>query len=317
MSSRLAKSDGTPRGAAADGRRITHRDKLVTPMSGWTMLAGVILLALAFAGFMIAFIVVAASTDTPNWWLFGFSMAAIILFSLLMPGFFTINPNYSRVLLLFGDYVGTVRAPGFHWANPFYSKPMLNLRIMNLEVGKLKVNDKRGNPIEIAAVVLWRIVDSAQAVFDVGNTEEFVRVQSETALRHLANKYPYDHGEEGEVTLRSAVDEVSHTLRDELQERLEMAGVVVEDTRLTHLAYSAEISAVMLRRQQAEAVIAARQKIVHGAVSMVEMALRDLASRDVVTLDEERKAAMVSNLLVVLCSESEAKPVINAGTLYG
>lgn len=297
--------------------RTSHREKVATPMSGWTVLAVVIVLAVAFIALIIGFIVVAANSNQANWWLFGSAMAAATAFAFLVPGFFTISPNYARVLLLFGEYVGTVRVAGFHWANPFYSKPLVNLRIMNLEVGKLKVNDKGGNPIEIAAVVIWRIVDTAQATFDVGNTEEFVRVQSETALRHLANNYPYDHGEEGEITLRSAVDEVSATLRNELQDRLLIAGVAVEDTRLTHLAYSAEISAVMLRRQQAEAVIAARQKIVHGAVSMVEMALRDLADRDVVALDEERKAAMVSNLLVVLCSESEAQPIINAGTLYG
>ena len=295
---------------------INHREKPLTPTSGWTVLATeIILFAFAVATF-VAFILSATSQQDPVWWRLVASILGWILFGFLGAGFFTINPNQARVVLLFGEYVGTVRAAGFHWANPFYTKTPVSLRIMNLEVGKLKVNDKRGNPIEIAAVVLWRIVDSAQAVFDVGNTEEFVRVQSETALRHLANSYPYDHGEDGEVTLRSAVEEVSLALRSELQERLQVAGVAVEDTRLTHLAYSAEISAVMLRRQQAEAVIAARQKIVHGAVSMVEMALNDLQARDVVHLDDERKAAMVSNLLVVLCSESEVHPVINAGTLY-
>jgi regulator of protease activity HflC (stomatin/prohibitin superfamily) len=293
-----------------------HREKPLTPTSGWTVLAAeIILFAFAVATF-VAFILSATSQQDPVWWRLVASILGWILFGFLGAGFFTINPNQARVVLLFGEYVGTVRAAGFHWANPFYTKTPVSLRIMNLEVGKLKVNDKRGNPIEIAAVVLWRIVDSAQAVFDVGNTEEFVRVQSETALRHLANSYPYDHGEDGEVTLRGAVEEVSLALRSELQERLQVAGVAVEDTRLTHLAYSAEISAVMLRRQQAEAVIAARQKIVHGAVSMVEMALNDLQARDVVHLDDERKAAMVSNLLVVLCSESEVHPVINAGTLY-
>lgn len=297
------------------GGRTSHREKVATPTSGWTVLAVVIVLAVAFIALIIGFIVVAANSNQANWWMFGSAMASAIAFGFLVPGFFTINPNYARVLLLFGEYVGTVRVAGFHWANPFYSKPLVNLRIMNLEVGKLKVNDKGGNPIEIAAVVIWRIVDTAQATFDVGNTEEFVRVQSETALRHLANNYPYDHGEEGEITLRSAVDEVSATLRNELQDRLLIAGVAVEDTRLTHLAYSAEISAVMLRRQQAEAVIAARQKIVEGAVGMVEMALEMLSAKKVVEFDGEQKAAMVQNLLVVLCGETQAQPVLNTGTL--
>jgi hypothetical protein len=200
------------------------------------------------------------------------------------------------------------------------SKPLgrfkVSLRARNLNGEKLKVNDKRGNPIEIAAVVVWRVQDTAQAMFDVDDYENYVRVQSESALRHLASLYAYDHGEENETTLRSGVEDVSQALRKELQERLQKAGVVVEEARLTHLAYAPEIAQAMLRRQQAEAVIAARQKIVHGAVSMVDMALKELAEKHVVQLDDERKAAMVSNLMVVLCGESEVHPVVNTGTLY-
>ncbi len=231
-------------------------------------------------------------------------------------GFFTLQPNEACLLLLFGSYVGTVRDSGFWWTNPFNSKVKLSLRARNLESARLKVNDKQGNPIEIAAVVVWRVEDTAQACFDVDRYLEYVKIQSETAVRHLASAYAYDHGEEHEVTLRSGVDEVSAALKRELQERLTKAGVVVEEARLTHLAYAPEIAQAMLRRQQAEAVIAARQKIVHGAVSMVQMALNELAAKDVVHLDEERKAAMVSNLLVVLCAETEVHPVVNAGTLY-
>jgi regulator of protease activity HflC (stomatin/prohibitin superfamily) len=220
------------------------------------------------------------------------------------------------VLILFGAYKGTVRTSGFHWTNPFNRKHKVSLRARNLNGERLKVNDKSGNPIEIAAVVVWRVQDTAQATFDVQDYEHYVRVQSESAVRHIANAYAYDHGEHDEITLRSGVDEVSLALTRELQERLAKAGVVVEEARLTHLAYAPEIASAMLRRQQAEAIIAARQKIVHGAVSMVEMALKEIADKRVVNLDEDRKAAMVSNLLVVLCGESEVHPVINTGTLY-
>jgi len=245
---------------------------------------------------------------------------ATVLF--LPYGYFTLQPNEAKVLILFGKYKGTVKRDGFHWINPFKlalprSRYTLSLRIRNFEVEKLKVNDKRGNPIEIAAVVVWRVENTAHALFDVDRYEHYVKIQSDAGLRHLANCYPYDHGEEEEeVTLRSGIDEVSSVLKKELQERLAKAGVMVEETRLTHLAYSPEIAGAMLRRQQAEAIIAARRKIVHGACSMVEMALEDLQSKKVVDLDEERKAAMVSNLLVVLCGEAEATPVINTGTLY-
>ncbi|OHB45092.1 MAG: hypothetical protein A2178_02045, partial [Planctomycetes bacterium GWC2_49_10] len=238
-------------------------------------------------------------------------------------GLFSLQPNEARVLILFGAYHGTVRNSGFHWANPFYSKGMnydyssgkpsfkkykISLRARNFNSDKLKVNDKRGNPIEIAAVIVWRVNDTAQATFDVDDYENYVRIQSESALRHLASSYAYDHGEENEFTLRSSIDEVSLALRDQLQERLSKAGVFVEEARLTHLAYAPEIAQAMLRRQQAEAVIAARQKIVHGAVSMVDMAIKELSDRQVLTLDDERKAAMVSNLMVVLCAESEVHP---------
>jgi regulator of protease activity HflC (stomatin/prohibitin superfamily) len=267
-----------------------------------------------------------------------------ILSLIVLAGFFTLQPNEARVLLLFGGYKGTVRKSGFHWANPFYSRNLkaggiqlpvsatsgrdkmsrvgspnvdkVSLRARTLNVVKLKVNDKRGNPIEIAAVVVWRVADTAQAVFDVDDYEGYVHLQSESALRHLASAYRYDDGEENEPTLRGNVDEISRALRQELQERLAIAGVVADEARLTNLAYAPEIAQVMLRRQQAEAVIAARQKIVHGAVSMVDMALKDLAQKGVVELDNERKAAMVSNLMVVLCSESEVHPVVNTGTLY-
>jgi regulator of protease activity HflC (stomatin/prohibitin superfamily) len=239
-----------------------------------------------------------------------------IVFVVTLFGYFTLQPNQAAVLTLFGDYRGTVLKPGFHWVNPFTLRRRISMRLRNMEGHKLKVNDKQGNPIEIAAVVVWRVENTAEATFDVDDYVEYVKIQSETAVRHLANSYAYDHGEENEITLRSGVDEVSAALRDELEARLQKAGVHVEEARLTHLAYAPEIAGAMLRRQQAEAIIAARQKIVHGAVSMVEMALRELADKNVIELNEERKASMVSNLLVVLCGETEAQPIINAGTLY-
>lgn len=228
-------------------------------------------------------------------------------------GHFTLQPNEGCVLSFFGPYVGTVRDSGFYWVNPFMTKRKISLRSRNFEGTRLKVNDKGGNPIEIAAVIVWRVENSAQACFDVDDYDNYVRIQSETALRHLANSYAYDHGEEHEITLRSGMDEVSAALRAELQDRLKLAGVTVDAAQLTHLAYASEIASVMLRRQQAEAIIAARQKIVHGAVSMVEMALRELDEKQVVAFDPAHKAALVSNLLVVLCSESQTHPVINTG----
>ena len=234
-------------------------------------------------------------------------------------GFFMLEPNQAKVLVLFGAYRGTVRRTGLSWANPLYSKMpqyKVSLRARNFESQKLKVNDKRGNPIEIAAVIVWRVADTAKALFDIDNYEHYVRTQAETAIRHLASLYPYDHGEDesAEVTLRSNMDEVAKALQRELQERLARTGVIVDEARLTHLAYAPEIASAMLRRQQAEAIIAARKKIVHGAVSMVEMALQDITQKGMVQLDEQRKAAMVSNLLIVLCADREVTPVVNTGT---
>lgn len=231
-------------------------------------------------------------------------------------GYFTLQPNEARVLILFGAYKGSVRQSGFHWTNPFYTKKKISLRMRNLNGERLKVNDKRGNPIEIAAVVVWKVADTAQAVFDVEDYENYVEIQSESAVRHLASSYAYDQGEDEEIALRSGGDEVNAALTRELHERLAKAGVLVEEARITHLAYAPEIAQAMLRRQQAEAIIAARTKIVHGAVSMVEMALTELKEKQVIEFDQERKASMVSNLLVVLCGEAEVSPVINTGTLY-
>ena len=339
-----------------DGQQVSlNHERETKAMSGWGMLAAVIFICAAG----IALLIVAGILGDDGglsagaiWALVGPGIALLILTSLLSPGFFTLEPNETRVLVLFGAYRGTVRQGGFRWANPFYSngpavkttpeqgareatgsgtggkkgqahrtvkkfpRYKVSVRARTLNGAKLKVNDRRGNPVEIATVVIWRVKDTAQAVFDVDDFELYVETQSETALRHLAGSYAYDHGEENEVTLRSNVDEVSQALKDELAHRLARAGVLVEEARLTHLAYAPEIAQAMLRRQQAEAVIDARQKIVHGAVSMVGMALRELAEKGVVELDSERKAAMVSNLMVVLCGESEVHPVVNTGTLY-
>src|SRR5271165_1938386 len=323
----------------------TNRELNRTVWRGAVMLPIVILLELgSIASFIYSIAVSDQNRGHPLWLLFIAGLLGMVLAKVLMAGFFTLQPNEARVLVLFGKYKGTVRESGLHWGNPFYSNgPMTNtgssgtagaksgtpgvarrtqgrnkisLRARTLNGDRLKVNDKRGNPIEIAAVVVWRVEDTAQAKFDVDNFETYIQTQSESALRHLASLYAYDDGEDNECTLRANVDEVSKALRTELLERLSKAGVTVDEARLTHLAYAPEIAQAMLRRQQAEAVIAARQKIVHGAVSMVDMALKELAAKDVVHLDDERKAAMVSNLMVVLCSESEVHPVINTGTLY-
>jgi regulator of protease activity HflC (stomatin/prohibitin superfamily) len=234
----------------------------------------------------------------------------------LLSGLFVVNPNEGRVLQLFGDYKGTVKAAGLRWANPFLTKRRISQRVRNFESAKLKVNDTDGNPIEIAAVVVWKVVDTAEAMFEVDNFENYVKVQSEAAVRNLATRYPYDAHEEGHVSLRGSTQDVAKDLKHELHERLGKAGVEVIEARLSHLAYASEIASAMLRRQQAGAIIAARQKIVEGAVGMVEMALELLGKSQMVHLDEERKAAMVSNLLVVLCADREAQPVVNAGTLY-
>lgn len=235
---------------------------------------------------------------------------------LMMAGFFTVAPNESKVLQFFGRYVGTAHDAGLRWANPFFSKKAVSLRVRNFESSKLKVNDLDGNPIEIAAVVVWRVVDTAEALFQVDNYDNFVHVQSEAALRNLATSHPYDAHQDDQLSLRGNTAEVADALKLEVQNRLEKAGIEVIESRISHMAYAPEIANAMLRRQQAAAVIAARSKIVEGAVSMVEMALDELNKRNVVHLDEERKAAMVSNLLVVLCSEHETQPIVNAGTLY-
>ena len=245
-----------------------------------------------------------------GWLIFG-----LLVFVLLL-GFFMVEPNQGRVLTLFGSYRGTARTPGLRWANPFYSKRAVSLRVRNFETQRLKVNDHDGNPIEIAAVVVWKVVDTAEAVFQVDNYENFVHVQSESALRNLSTRYSYDAHGEGETSLRGSTAVVAEQLCAEIQERLAQAGVQVQEARISHLAYAQEIAHAMLQRQQASAIIAARRLIVDGAVGMVEMALERLSERKVVQLDEERKAAMVSNLLVVLCSDRAASPVVNAGTLY-
>lgn len=235
----------------------------------------------------------------------------------LLAGLFMVQPNNAVVLQLFGRYVGTVRDEGLRWANPFFSKRAVSLRVRNFESNKLKVNELDGSPIEIASVVVWQVVDSAEALFLVDDYENFVHVQSESALRQMATTYPYDLHDDVKIALRSHSKEISEHLQSEIQERLAQAGVKVVEARISHLAYAPEIANAMLRRQQANAVIAARTRIVEGAVSMVELALDQLSKRGVIQLDEERKAAMVSNLLVVLCSDSDAQPVINAGSLYG
>lgn len=246
-------------------------------------------------------------------------VAAVVLLIVtffLMCGLFSVAPNQGRVLQLFGDYKGTAREPGLRWANPFFSKRAISLRVRNFETGKLKVNDNRGNPVEIATVVVWKVIDTAEAAFQVDNYENYVHVQSEAALRNMATAYPYDAHTDGEVALSSHTAEISAKIKTEIQDRLAQAGVEVIETRISHLAYAPEIASAMLRRQQASAVVAARQKIVEGAVGMVEHALELLASKKVVELDEERKCAMVSNLLVVLCSEHSTQPVVNTGSLY-
>ena len=240
----------------------------------------------------------------------------IALSSLGFAGLFTVAPNEGRVLQLFGAYRGTAREEGLRWANPFYSKRRISLRVRNFESAHLKVNDTDGNPIEIAAIVVWRVMDTAEAVFEVDDYEHYIKVQTESAVRNLATHYPYDAHLEGHLSLRGSTDEVAKRLKSEIHDRLSKAGVEVIEARISHLAYAQEIAAAMLRRQQAGAIIAARQKIVEGAVGMVEMALDMLSKSTQVKLDEERKAAMVSNLLVVLCADREAQPVVNTGTLY-
>lgn len=332
--------------ARRDDDSVTH-ERTVRVKSGWAMLA--VNIAMAVAGIALLFATIAHVPELRPGQI-GFRIIATVLIEglavLMFLGHFTLQPNESRVLILFGSYKGTVRQSGFHWGNPFYSRnrgrvaherhgesgkqagsalhaligralpTKVSLRAHNFNSDRLKVNDRNGNPVEIAAVIVWRVSDTAQAVFDVEDYESYVEVQAESAIRRIASLYAYDQGEEDEITLRGGGDEVSLELKKEVQDRLETAGVLVEEARITHLAYAPEIASAMLRRQQAEAVIAARAKIVLGAVSMVEMALGELESKGLVDLDPERKAAIVSNLLVVLCGTSEAAPVINTGTLY-
>ncbi len=331
--------------------RMHTAEIATTAVNGWPMLAFTFLLLLGAP----ACIVMTAMQDASAsgvMLIVGSGLAMLVAVFLLF-GFFSLQPNEARVLILFGAYKGTVRHSGFYWANPLLARnrgyvapksdaaavrrergarpgagassrlagyqvlgTKLSLRTRNFNSDTLKVNDKRGNPVEIAAVVVWRVDDTAQAVFDVEDYGSYVEVQSESAIRSIASRYAYDNGEEHELTLRGGADEVAHALKEELQVRLATAGVVVEEARLTHLAYAPEIAPAMLRRQQAEAMVAARQIIVHNAVGMVHMALRELDEQHMVTLDEERRAAMVSNLLVVLCGNQDAAPVINTGTLY-
>ncbi len=286
------------------------REKVRKVTSGYPMLVVLLLLQLA----TIYWIVTAARNYAIAALVGGIVAAAIVL--VLWIGFFMVNPNEAKVLQLFGKYVGTAKDPGLRWANPFFAKRAVSLRVRNFESGKLKVNDSSGNPIEIAAVVVWKVVDSAEAVFEVDDYEEFVTIQSEAALRNLATTYPYEAHDDGDVALRSDPQQIAGALRAEIQARLEKAGVEVIEARISHLAYAPEIANAMLRRQQASAIIAARTQIVDGAVGMVEMALDKLAEKQVLELDEERKATMVSNLLVVLCSEQDAQPVLNTGSLY-
>ena len=277
---------------------------------------GLVFIGLFFvAGLVLVWILIAGIREQ--------NTAQIVLFSLAttlwaggIAGFFVVQPNQGKALLLFGRYVGTVKDEGLRWANPFFQKKAISLRVRNFETTKLKVNDISSNPVEIGAVVVWRVVDTAEALFEVDNYEDFVHVQSEAALRGMATQYPYDAHEEGQLSLSGSTANVAERLQGEIQERLAKAGVRVLEARISHLAYAPEIASVMLRRQQANAIIAARRRIVEGAVLMVEDALQQLSAKRVVQLDEERKAAMVSNLLVVLCSDQQTQPVVNTGSLY-
>jgi regulator of protease activity HflC (stomatin/prohibitin superfamily) len=292
----------------AEYRKEGTYEKPVTTLNGIAML---LLLIAAVAGAVL----MAVELRNPR-----FAVGFMIAAGFIAPGFFMLQPNEACVLTLFGRYLGTEREPGLRWTLPWNIRKRVSVRARNQNVDTLKVNDRRGNPVEIAAVVVWRVQDTAQAMFDVEDFENFVRVQSESALRHTATRYNYDTGEDhenaAETTLRAGADIVANALREELQARVQQAGVKVEETKLTHLAYAPEIAGAMLRRQQAEAVISARSKIVIGAVSMVEMALKSLSEKNVVDLDDERRAAMVSNLMVVLCSERDTQPIVNTGTLY-
>jgi regulator of protease activity HflC (stomatin/prohibitin superfamily) len=286
------------------------REEVRKVSSGYLMLV-----VLAVAQLLMAYAIFRAAVAMSIGGLIAAALISVVV-AICWAGFFMVHPNEAKVLQLFGKYVGTAREPGLKWANPFYAKTAVSTRVRNFESGKLKVNDSRGSPIEIAAVVVWKVFDTAEALFEVDDYEEFVRIQSESALRNLSTTYPYEPHEGEGTALRSHPTEIAQALRSEIQDRLETAGVTVIEARISHLAYAAEIASAMLRRQQASAIIAARTQIVAGAVGMVEMALDELKNNSVVDLDEERKAAMVSNLMVVLCGDEATKPVINTGTLY-
>jgi len=286
-------------------------EKVRRPILGFTML----FLLLALLGVTIWLLVPALQTDPGGRLFLGIALFAGLMF--VPPGFFLVHPNEAKVLVLFGRYHGSAKEPGFWWVNPFTVRKRISLRVRNFETAKLKVNDANGNPIEIGAIVVWRVVDTAEAMFEVDDYENYMRVQSESAVRAMASSYPYDSHTTGEAALSSHTDEVAGNLMRQLSERLAKAGVEVKEARISHLAYSPEIAQAMLQRQQASAIIAARYKIVEGAVGMVENALEMLAQKGIVQLDDERKAAMVSNLLVVLCGERATQPVVNTGTLYG
>jgi regulator of protease activity HflC (stomatin/prohibitin superfamily) len=286
------------------------REREYGAVSGW---AAVVVL-LAAAGFCLWQLILAIQNHRDPLIIacaIGFAFSAFLL-----TGLFVVNPNEAKVLQLFGQYVGTAKTPGLRFANPLYRKRTISQRVRNFESGKLKVNDLDGNPIEIAAVVVWKVVDTAEAVFEVDNYDNYVHVQSESALRNMATSYPYDAHDDQAMSLRGSTTAIADHLRKEIQDRLARAGVEVIEARISHLAYAPEIAAAMLQRQQAGAIIAARARIVEGAVGMVEMALDMLSKKNVVALDEERKAAMVSNLLVVLCGERNTQPIVNAGTLH-
>src|SRR4051812_14932927 len=288
------------------------REKEIQGLSGWLMLFLLVTLGI------LSIVMLIRSTWGADmvWWGAVVWLAVLVIASGSLFGLTIVNPNQAKVVQVFGTYVGSLKQPGLRWVNPLSTRRRVSLRIRNFESSKLKVNDQDGNPIEIAAVVVWRVIDTAEAMFMVDDYEHFLHVQAESALRNLATSFPYDSHSDTQMSLRMSVIEIAHKLRDEIQERLTTAGIEVIEARITHLAYAAEIASAMLRRQQANAIIAARQKIVEGAVGMVEMALDMLSAKGVVQLDEERKASMVSNLLVVLCSDRDAQPIVNAGTLY-
>lgn len=287
-------------------------EKIIKPTSGYLAL---VFLLLSILGIVFSFIQIAA---TENITYIALVAVLFIVFIVIIKGLIIVNPNHSRVLNLFGKYVGTIKANGLFFINPFYTAQKISLRSENLQGQTLKVNDKLGNPIEIAAVIVWKIGDTYKAAYDVQSYMDYVRVQSEAAVRHLAVSFAYDsfEDENADLTLRDGGEDVNKILESELSARLSKAGVVVEEARITHLAYAPEIAGAMLQRQQASAIVAARAKIVEGAVGMVDMALQRLSEQNIVELDDERKAAMVSNLMVVLCGEKAAQPIVNAGTLY-